>query len=105
MLSALLLFNLPQVLGLSQRKIMLVEKGVSPADTTTMISAFAMGILLGRLASGLALDRYPAHVVGMVSMGLPSLGFFLLATSLDAIMRSYFWLFYSSVFHLGPKAT
>jgi hypothetical protein len=36
----------------------------------------------GRFVSGLALDRFPAHLVAAVAMGLPSIGLILLAAHL-----------------------
>ncbi len=83
MISALLLVNLPQVLALTQMKLLLQENGAQPADISFMISAFATGILIGRFACGLALDRFPPHLVAAIGLGLPSLGLFLVASSID----------------------
>ena len=47
-----------------------------------MISSFAVGVLVGRFVSGVALDRFPAHLVAAVAMGLPSIGLILLAAHL-----------------------
>jgi hypothetical protein len=41
-------------------------------------------MILGRIGCGLALDRFSTPIVTFVSMILPALGFFLLATDLDA---------------------
>jgi len=84
MLAALLLCNLPQVIALTQLKLVLLENGVTSTGASVMISAFATGVLVGRFASGLALDRFPPHRVAAIGMGVPSIGLFLIASSLDA---------------------
>lgn len=81
---ALLLVNLPQTLALHQMTILLEDNGVATADAAPMISAFAIGMLVGRFLCGIALDRFPAQIVAFVSLGVPSLGLFLLASSMDA---------------------
>lgn len=81
---ALLLCNLPQTLALHQMTILLEDNGIVTANAAPMISAFAIGMLVGRFLCGLALDRFPAQVVAFISLGVPSLGLFLLASNLDA---------------------
>lgn len=81
---ALLLCNLPQTLALHQMTILLEDNGIATADAAPMISAFAIGMLVGRFLCGIALDRFPAHLVAFISLGVPSLGLFLLASSMDA---------------------
>lgn len=80
---AMLLCNLPQVIALSQMKLLLLDNGITAEGVSVMLSAFAIGVLVGRFIAGLALDRFPAHMVGLIGMGLPSLGLLLIATSLD----------------------
>jgi MFS family permease len=79
LLSAMLLCNVALAISQTQLKLVILDNGVSAADTSMMISAFAIGVLVGRFASGVALDRFPAHLVAVVAMGLPSIGLFLLA--------------------------
>jgi predicted MFS family arabinose efflux permease len=81
---AMLLCNLPQVIALSQLKLILLDNGVTPRGAAVMLAAFAVGTLAGRFLAGLALDRFPAHVVGVICMGLPSLGLVILASPFDA---------------------
>jgi predicted MFS family arabinose efflux permease len=81
---AMLLCNLPQVIALSQLKLILLDNGVTPKGAAVMLSAFAVGTLAGRFLAGLALDKFPAHVVGLICMGLPSVGLVILASPLDA---------------------
>ncbi|MDR2858711.1 MAG: MFS transporter [Novosphingobium sp.] len=84
LIGAMLLCNLPQIIALSQLKLILLDNGVTPRGAAVMLSSFAMGTLAGRFLAGLALDRFPAHVVGLVCMGLPSVGLVILASPFDA---------------------
>jgi MFS family permease len=79
LLSAMLLCNVALAISQTQLKLVILDNGVTAADTSMMISAFAVGVLVGRFASGVALDRFPAHLVAAIAMGLPSIGLFLLA--------------------------
>ncbi|HEY0917348.1 MAG TPA: MFS transporter, partial [Solimonas sp.] len=78
------LCNIPQTLNGPQLKLMLLDNGADSAAAAMMVSLFATGVIIGRFACGLALDRFPAHVVAAVSMGLPSVGLFLIASAFDA---------------------
>lgn len=77
------LCNLPQTLNSMQLKLMLLDNGASSADASMMISVFAVGVIIGRFACGIALDRLPPHLVATVGMGLPSIGMFIIASSID----------------------
>jgi MFS family permease len=79
---ALLLCNLPIVIALTQLNLILVEKGATAAQVSVLISAFAGGTLVGRFICGVALDRFAAHIVAAIGMGLPCIGLFLLASTL-----------------------
>ncbi len=46
-----------------------------------MVSVFAVGVIVARIVSGLALDRWPAYRVAAVGMGLPLFGLLILASS------------------------
>ena len=81
---AMLTCNLPQIAILSQLKMVLLENGIAAKDTTVMLSALPIGMLAGRFIAGFALDRFPAHLVGFISMSIPSVGMALIATSFDA---------------------
>ena len=80
---SMVLCNLPQVVFLSQLKLVLIDNGIAPGGVGVMLSAFALGTLAGRFLTGLALDHMPPHLVGFVCMGLPAVGLLLLASSLD----------------------
>lgn len=78
------LCNIPQPLHGIQLKMMLLDNGAESAAAATMVSLYATGVIVGRFACGLALDRLAAHTVAAFGMGLPAIGMFLLASSLDA---------------------
>ena len=84
LLSALILCNLSQVLHASQLKLLLLAKGATSETAATIFSLYAVGVMVGRFGSGLALDRFPAYVVAAVGLALPGVGMFLLASNLTA---------------------
>ena len=77
------LCNLPSALGAAQMKLMALGMGASAEVAVTMISAYALGIICGRFACGLALDRAPARLVAAVMLALPALGFLGLWSDFD----------------------
>jgi predicted MFS family arabinose efflux permease len=77
------LCNLPQTLNSMQLNLMLLDNGVSHAQASMMVSIFAVGVIIGRFVCGVALDRLPSHLVAAVGMGLPSIGMFIIASSID----------------------
>lgn len=84
--AAMLLCNLPQVVMLSQLKMVLLANGVSGQGAGAMFSALSIGMLVGRIITGLALDRFNPYRAAFVTLGLPSIGLFTLASSLDATL-------------------
>ncbi|MFA7588371.1 MAG: MFS transporter [Novosphingobium sp.] len=84
-IAAMLLVNLPQVLALSQMKLLLLDNNVTGDAISLILSAFAVGVLAGRFIAGLALDRLPAHVVGLLCLGLPGMGLLLIASGYDSV--------------------
>ena len=79
----MLLCNLPQTLLLVQLKLLLLDNGISGPGASIMFTALSVGMLSGRFVTGLALDRFEPYIVAFVTLGLPSLGIFLIASSLD----------------------
>jgi len=79
------LCSVPYALAASQLSVMLIEHGVSAAQAGFVVSVFASGVIVGRVISGIALDRFPTHWVAAVGMGLPSLGLCILATDTTAL--------------------
>ncbi len=84
LLGAMLLCNLPATIMLVQLKLLLLDNGVSGEGTAVMLSALPLGMLAGRFVAGLSLDRYRPDIVSFVTLGLPSVGLFLIASSIDA---------------------
>jgi MFS family permease len=68
----------------SQMNLMLIDNGLSTQQAAATVSIYAASMIAGRIGCGLALDRFSTPIVTFVSMILPALGFFLLATDLDA---------------------
>ncbi|MCB2076949.1 MAG: MFS transporter [Novosphingobium sp.] len=81
---SMLLCNLPQVIMLTQLKVLILENGVTGRGAAIMFTALSLGMLVGRFVTGVALDRFEPYVVAFVTLGLPSLGLYIIATDLDA---------------------
>jgi MFS family permease len=84
------LCNLIYPLQSTQMKLMLLEGGASAGFAAVLISVFAAGVMAGRIVCGLALDRFAAHWVAAIAMGIPAVGLFLLAggVSTPAVMAA-----------------
>lgn len=85
-LVAMLFCNLTTLVFLSQIKLILGERHVDPDIVTSMVSVYVTGMLVGRLGCGLALDRFPAHIVSGICMALPAIGIFMLASGITDTM-------------------
>lgn len=81
---AMFLCNLPQALGTTQLKLVLLDSGVQSATANWMLSGYAIGVIVGRYASGVALDYLPARFVAFVGLGLPAIGLLTVASPVDA---------------------
>lgn len=84
LLGAMLLCNLPATIMLVQLKLLMLANGVSGEGAGVMLAAMPLGMLAGRMVAGLSLDRFRADIVSFVTLGLPSVGLFLIASSWDA---------------------
>lgn len=82
-LVAMFLCQLQTQLHSSQMNIMLLDQGLMTQSAANIVSIYAFGTIVGRIACGLALDRFSTPIVTFVSMVLPAIGFFLLGTSMD----------------------
>jgi MFS family permease len=82
-IAGMVLANVPHALLSSQMKLMLMDSGASAQIAIWLVSAFAAGVIIGRVLCGLALDRAPAHFVAAVALALPALGMVLLASPFD----------------------
>jgi MFS family permease len=80
---AMLLCLLQTPLHASQMGMMLQDNSLGPAAAAVMISVYGVGTVIGRIACGLALDKYPAPPVAFISMVLPALGYAILASPYD----------------------
>jgi MFS family permease len=84
MIGGMLLINFPQVIIYTQLVLMLQENGASIELATWLVSLYALSVVVGRFACGYALDHIPSHVVAVVTLGLPAIGLFALASPFDA---------------------
>ncbi|MEW9855950.1 MFS transporter [Novosphingobium sp. M1R2S20] len=80
LLAGMFLVNLPQAIASSQLKLVLEDAGVAASTATWMLSVYAVGVIVGRFLSGLALDRIPAHLVALAALGLPAAGYAMLGS-------------------------
>ena len=85
----ILLCNLPQSLMMSQLALILAENGVAGKDASIMISALAGGTIIGRLVSGVALDRFPAPFVATIGLALSGFGLLVIASGLDSSLALF----------------
>jgi MFS family permease len=84
LLGTMLLCNLPMTIMLVQLKLLLLANGVTGEGAAVMFTALSLGMLAGRFIAGLALDRFRPHIIAFVTLSLPSLGLFIIASSYDA---------------------
>jgi MFS family permease len=83
-LVAMFLCLLQTQLHASQMNLMLIDQGLTMQTAANIAAMYAFGTIVGRIACGLALDRFPTPIVTFVSMFLPAMGFFVLGTGLDS---------------------
>lgn len=83
LLGGMFLCNFPQIIVASQMNILLMDNGATMAFATALVSVYSVCVVLGRLMSGYALDRVPPHIVAVLALGLPSMGYVALASSFD----------------------
>jgi len=69
----------------SQMNLMLVDQQITDQTAANIVTLYALGTVIGRIGCGLALDRFPTPIVTMMSMVLPALGYFLLATAWNTV--------------------
>jgi MFS family permease len=83
LLAAMALCNLPQTLLQVQLKNMILDNGIAGKDVGLMLLAPQIGMLAGRFLTGIALDRFQPYLVSFITLALPSLGLFVVASSFD----------------------
>lgn len=96
LLAGMALCNVPQIIVMSQLKLVLLENGAPGQLATWIVSLYAGGVIVGRFIAGLALDRIPAHIVALFSLGLPTFGYIILASPAEGA-----WLLAGSVLLIG----
>lgn len=66
-----------------QLKLILLDRHLASATASQLISVYALATIGGRFFGGLALDRFPAHLVGVVGVGMiPAIGFAIIGAGL-----------------------
>lgn len=96
--AAMFLCLLGTPLHASQLNIMLEDNGLDSQTAANIVAIYAFSTILGRVACGLALDRFPTPYVSAASMFLPAIGFFLLATDFDTVAVIAFAMFLVGIF-------
>jgi MFS family permease len=89
LIGGMVLVNLPQAFAQSQLKLIALDNGVSDGSATAMVSLYAVGVIIGRFLTGVALDaKVRPHLVAIVALGLPAVGYALFAsgTAVAAIL-------------------
>ena len=81
--AGVLLANVTHMTMAPQLKLMLLEHGLTAERAAGMLSLFAFGIMIGRLGCGVALDRFPPHIVSAIALGLPAIGIFILLSGVQ----------------------
>jgi predicted MFS family arabinose efflux permease len=95
LIGAMALCNLPQTLLQVQTKMLLLDNGISGQQAGAMLVAPQFGMLAGRFLTGLALDRFRPYFVAFITLALPSLGLFVMASSFDSpavLMAAIFFI-------------
>jgi MFS family permease len=82
---AMFLCTLQTPLHSSQLNLMLLDNHISTATAARVVSVYAIGTVIGRLACGLALDRFAPYLVASSSMALPAIGYAILASTFDSV--------------------
>ncbi len=84
LIGAMALCNLPQTILQVQIKMLLLDNGIDGKDAAGMIIAPQIGMFAGRLLTGFALDRFRPYLVAFITLALPSLGLYVVASSYNA---------------------
>lgn len=82
-IGGMLLVNVPQLLVSSQLLLVLAENGTKGHAATWIVSLYAIGVAVGRVLCGLALDRIAVHHVAILALGLPAIGLAAIASPYD----------------------
>lgn len=77
-IAGMFLCNLAFMVELSQLSVILLDRGVHSQPASFMVSLFALSVVAGNLACGVAFDRVAPHVVTSLTFGLQGIGLALL---------------------------
>lgn len=72
--AALVAINIPGAGVVGQLAPMITDKGLSETEAGIAMSIYAIGLLIARVGTGFALDRFPAPNVAAIATGVPALG-------------------------------
>lgn len=75
---AIACINIPGSGVLGQLAPLVSDTGLPDAAVAIVMSVYAAGLLVGRLLTGFALDRFPAPWVGAITTSVPAIGIVLL---------------------------
>lgn len=68
----------------AQLQLILLDRGMKPEEAALLISVYAMATIGGRILGGLALDRFPSHIIGVIGFGIaPAIGFLVLGAGFE----------------------
>lgn len=84
--ASMLLCNLPQTIPQAQLKNLILENGMTGMMMGQATIAMMAGQISGRMIAGFAIDRMNPYRVAFLTMALPSIGLFILASSFDAYL-------------------
>jgi MFS family permease len=73
-MAALVAVNVPGTGVVGQLAPMITDKGLSETQAGFAMSIYAIGLLAARVATGFALDRFPAPNIAAIATGVPALG-------------------------------
>lgn len=77
---AIVCINVPGSGVLGQLAPMVGDFGLNAGEVAAVLSIYAAGLLIGRVLTGFALDRFPAPLVGAVTTLVPAVGIVMLMT-------------------------
>jgi len=77
--ASVLLCTLPMSVMVTQLGLVVGEHGVIDKTVSIIVSSYAIGMLVGRLISGFALDRLPGPLVASGSLAMSAAGLFVMS--------------------------
>ena len=78
LIAAIACVNIPGSGVLGQLAPLVSDTGLSSGEVAAVMSIYSIGLLAGRIATGFALDHFPARLVGALTTMVPAIGIVLL---------------------------